>query len=124
MFRHAWPVVEKLDTVMAAEERKITEIRRADYGAFAPVLAPSSPEVKAVQFRNPAIAVTPSERSEQLRRPRVEAAQRADAPVSPRSAPLVRSPELVDAAGCRDRVGLLDDPPGLRSITPVMRKPA
>ena len=118
------PVVEQVDTALAMEETRISEIRRAEYSSFAPVLSPSSPEVQAVSFRNPAIAVDPSDRAETLRRARALRLQQQDAPVSPRSAPLVTSPELVDAAGARGRVGLLDDPPGLLSIVPIQRKQA
>jgi hypothetical protein len=119
------PVVDKVDTQLYSEEQQIIAIGRREYRSDAQVLTVQNPVVAAATFRNnPGVSVTPAGRSEALRRRRVEMAMMADAPVLPRAAPLVTSPELVDAASTRDRVGPLDDPSGLRSIVPVMRKRA
>src|SRR5580704_8938585 len=87
------PVVEPVDTALAMEETRISEIRRQEYSAFAPVLAPTDATVQQVSFRkDPGVPVNPSTRSEALRRRRVEAKAFEDAPVEQRQAPLIAAP--------------------------------
>lgn len=87
------PVVQPIDQVMAAEETTITEIRRREYRSDAPILSAQDQTVQSVSFRNnPAMPVDRADRANQIRRARVEAQHRADAPVEPR--PLIAAPQV------------------------------
>jgi hypothetical protein len=85
--------LDSVDTALAMEEQRITAIRREAYHSDAPILSVQDPAVKAVSFRYPGVQIDPAERAEALRRARIEAKQREDAPVEPLQ-PLIAPPPV------------------------------
>jgi hypothetical protein len=108
-------VVEPVDTALQMEETAIRDLQREEYRSFAPILPVSDPNVQAVSFRNPAVQIDPSGRSEALRRARAPRLQQQDAPVEPRVAPLVMSPEI-------ERMEKRAIRAAEQSIVPIQRK--
>ena len=103
--------LEAPEPLMALEEAMIIALRRADVLSDAPVMSPQAPSIRAARFResfaSPPNTVEPG--------PRLQPA--ADAPVEPRPAPLLTSPEI-------DRAEKLEQRRSYQGLTPVMRKVA
>ena len=103
---------------LANEENLITALRRAEFLSDAPVLSSQDPIVRTAGFRDR--FAPPTKSVEAATRARLQS--EADAPVSPRSAPLtaVTDQQLAQAEVSRQRAIRRDD----QSIVPVMRKVA